>query len=315
MQKIFYHVYEGRSREDVLHIAPLESVCRSWRDVLLSMQHLYTDIYINTSLLVRKTFVERCIARSGSLPLTVHYENYDSRACDDVFSVCAAHSWRWRQLHFCSSYRPLECETIRGNLDTLETLSLHIHSLDRAVDSFQIAPRLRTVQLIGAAAYRHLAMPWSQLTSLSVEFCDTVTCFELLKLCPDLEYFAYSTLWHVAGPDLRHRSDRMHSLQLQVLHGDADILQHLTLPQLRTLVVDADVTTEWIEESLLDFVHRSRCPLKKLVLDVGDRVVDKRDLINVLDSLPDLVHLSARCCAMFDDDIRTLYPKTEISYR
>ncbi|KAJ7461003.1 hypothetical protein B0H11DRAFT_161216 [Mycena galericulata] len=207
-----YHMVEPRP-----HRTPLifGEICRKWRNVVLSLPHLWNSI----SLQCTNRKIERNIAlcsmwlkRSGSLPLSIRFRrealsgrevtsNFIRWRCQDLIRILLPYANRLRFLDLddlpLGSYDVLD-ELLPASVPKLEYLSIKhdrryesvarmfAHGLT-AWDRFRTAPKLTSLYFdnIDAAQCVHTSrenptFPWSQLTHIHVGGCTPTDCIQIL---------------------------------------------------------------------------------------------------------------------------------------
>ena len=175
LQKIF--ILAVRPHEVVRLASPklpwiLSHVCRGWRDVTLSVSSLWGQITLHSWSNDRpqSTFarVQALLERSRKALLFIYIEACFRRNEQDILQLLAHHSERWYMLAFkgiLSSLSPFN--QVRGRIPSLIFLELdamYTPTVPFFQDTFEIAPRLRTVCLRGGELYEP-ALPWSSITT------------------------------------------------------------------------------------------------------------------------------------------------------
>ncbi|KAJ7644543.1 hypothetical protein FB45DRAFT_1053279 [Roridomyces roridus] len=250
-------------------------VCRSWREVALSTCRLWTRLWrfnskSNQHLVDALTL---WLAQSGSLPFDLGASlppaPWDS--ADAFCRLLSQYSCRFRELHL-SAWGPKPSQIhLVGSFPRLEKLDMRIRSTHR--DLPPILP-LYAPNLLEAALDCHslepwkAALPWAQLTTLSLE-SDLYSCWEILLCTSNLEVLTMYA--EKRGSEAIPSSSsltlpRLHTVCLDPMDRGvtSDILPSLTLPAL-------DDLTFWpagylLVDAFTELLCRSRCNLRKLEL-------------------------------------------------
>ncbi|KAJ7146178.1 hypothetical protein C8R44DRAFT_9053 [Mycena epipterygia] len=171
------------------------------------------------------------LRRAGSAPLDVNITYYGriprsqpAAPMRDMFIELFERAPQWRDVELASSVQDLAqkwvASALAGKLDTLERLRLQVLDRDDGnglITVFSQAPNLREVSL-GYLPLGRIALPWAQLTSLTVAEVSVRACVQVLQLTP-----------------------RLTSFQLDGIMGELDNLALLApLPNLKSFLLDYD---------------------------------------------------------------------------
>ncbi|KAJ7716223.1 hypothetical protein DFH07DRAFT_704892, partial [Mycena maculata] len=244
--QIFLHYvhnpYIGRTGEGAHNPLLLAGVCRSWRDICLSLHSLWSSLRIypqdhsHSSLI---SLLGRWLPRAGSHLLDLELFRL-SASTSAILSSLSAYSPRWRSLHLTMqtpSSLP-EDRHIKGRIPHLSKLDLDVLEpyLGRPVTMFSHAPKLREVRLSAYSARPEwITLPWIQLTQL--EFgCSLSGCLRVLAQTPHLEVLmVFITLMdRDPPPPIPQTLAHLRTLRYPRAHHGM-LLDYLTLPALRTL--------------------------------------------------------------------------------
>ncbi|KAF9561855.1 hypothetical protein CPC08DRAFT_799569 [Agrocybe pediades] len=165
----------------------LSHVCRLWRDVAVSIPHLWQEIPvldISKAVWLNKRYLqcfEEVLRRGKDLPLIVMFQTYFNpirtrgNSGHPAVKILVKHSERWRCLDIkVSDPRSIMpyLRPIKGKLSSLEFLNLHFDlngqrsRTDNLPDCsiFEVAPNLRRVNLQDVSF--HIALPTDGLLDL-----------------------------------------------------------------------------------------------------------------------------------------------------
>ncbi|KAJ7019870.1 hypothetical protein C8F04DRAFT_325219 [Mycena alexandri] len=251
----------------------LTHVYRQWREIAIATPSLWRAITFSTYGYNRPGdghlhIVKMWLQRSGGYPLSLEIiEGFPGFASAAV-ELIIPHAIRWEYVKFHSL--PTDLHTIEGSLPLLRQLDLGPDcSIDDPLPALGM-PLLRTVAL--DCSYAELsewpiALPWAQLTSLTIINTIPERCAPLLQQTPnlihctlDLIQDAYDDLPHIILPFLK-------SL---VLTGEpaaptTAFLAVLEVPALRTLhLPHVSLGEEDPSKFLASFISNSGCTLQEL---------------------------------------------------
>ncbi|KAJ7769256.1 hypothetical protein B0H14DRAFT_353337 [Mycena olivaceomarginata] len=203
----------------------LAQIFREWRDIALETPALWRAISLSDFDIPFEHRVHLCnlwLNRSRCSPLSLELYGYHASYplhMTELVSALVSHRSRWERLIVHDfSLSPLL--TMYGPMPLLRTLELHRH----IEVSFLEVPLLRTVVLWGAAI-ENVALPWAQLTSLTLRDVSPQYC----------------------APILRQTSNLVHcALQFRE-SPDADELLDVNLPYLHSLTLDGTDSEEYLE--------------------------------------------------------------------
>ncbi|KAF9028341.1 hypothetical protein BDZ89DRAFT_1066152 [Hymenopellis radicata] len=293
----------------------LSHVCSLWRRIVLSTPSLWTHIAVCNSFQPRAShaypyaspaLLDAALSHSNDLPLNVYFKNdADPTKLSEEFLYDRLYlllgslmrvAERWQHCSFCLLPQPEEIdslEAVKGRLISLETLKIEFSAALRmselqTIDTFEVAPKLRCVELYAVDYYRFI-LPFAQLACIREHWCNAleddviddtlqapVTSFQLYLLdCTQLDelHLVHSFFFHRVPDDpVPLISHRLRSLII----SDPRLLDIVELPCLEALdiktlpYVDDEGLTEWPEcpnqmyAPIVPFLQHSRCPLKCL---------------------------------------------------
>ncbi|KAJ6515508.1 hypothetical protein C8R45DRAFT_1139916 [Mycena sanguinolenta] len=261
--------------------------CSAWRAIALSTSELWCTFELTLHTIAPgvtvpdpdalEAYIHRWLDRAPFSPLSLSLHREDA---DDPHAECIFPMPRLRHLIARSSSKLQHLELGLSQdelgelgLDMMEfpilqtTTFEYVYGPDpdpnNPVDTFDNAPRLSSVCLIGHAEFTYYSLPWLQLTT----FEGPISGMELFQIAQNLTdtTCAVDCLRQGAAALAPTHHARLQSLALVGNHEDPeDILGYLTLPALRCLriseVLDATYPT------LHSFLLRSSPPLVTLAL-------------------------------------------------
>jgi hypothetical protein len=246
----------------------LGQICRTWREIAFSTPRLWRAIELKfptTSPTMALDLLRTWLSRSKNCPLSISLQ---SRLLEvDFIQAIIPHSERWEYIEL-----KLPIESLRlsgGDFPLLYSLTLgpttyaeEVDSLD-AISPFSNAPRLNQVALCNTFGPSEIQLPWSQLTSISVEFLTSTECTEILQHSAALREFRCDHVEVAAGNILPVAPLRyLHSLKLGGSMGHQMLREALTTPALRHLTISDSLDDAVPNINAL--ILRSHCTLASL---------------------------------------------------
>ncbi|KAF7355642.1 F-box domain-containing protein [Mycena sanguinolenta] len=262
--------------------ATLIRVCRVWRTIALSTPELWCTFNLMLDTIAPgvivpdpnalEAYIHRWLGRAALRPLHLSFHREDA---DDPHAECIFPIPRLRDLIARCSSR-LEYLELGLSQDELGELGLdmmefpilqsatfeHVYGPDpdpdHPVNTFDNAPQLSSICLVGHAESSYYSLPWLQLTT----FEGPISGLELFQVALNLTdaTCAVDCLRH--GPTARSpiQHNRLQSLALVCNHENPeDILEYLILPALRCLRISEAQDTTY--PTLHSFLLRSSSPL------------------------------------------------------
>ena len=295
-------------------VAPLlvSSICSSWRELALATPKLWTTVGMilkadpdtdpsATTIQVVNTWLER----SQALPLKLYLAklSYDAPPMSNahptlsqsILSAFYLDSSRWQEVNlnlFVYGIQPL----LLPRLDTPLLRSFHLSGPWQGASQFPFSNSPRLTELSWPSSINvsmNPQIPWSQITYLKLSNgMSLFSVSQMIHLCSQLEEFwvGYSGLNNVANLPREPKVENGRLRRLELHFGDDinSLLHSLTLPALEEFICYN--TTDEISissipnssfESLCDFLTRSHCKLKTLML--GDRKFTTDELLTSLE--------------------------------
>ncbi|KAJ7757526.1 hypothetical protein B0H16DRAFT_666432 [Mycena metata] len=177
---------------------------------------------------------------------------------------------------------PKEVLAINGPMPLLRHLDLSLKVVmteDNALVVFEDAPLLRTV-LVGFAAAR-LALPWAQLTSLTLNEVSYADCVSILRLASNLvdcDLVGVSFHSAPAAPDVTLARLESLNLKVRTFRGANLLGGALILPALRRLTVGEWVTNAALVPPLAAFIAQAGCTRLEEVCIADTYLVSEQEL-------------------------------------
>ncbi|KAJ7356476.1 hypothetical protein DFH08DRAFT_1075667 [Mycena albidolilacea] len=244
----------------------LTQICRAWREIALETPALWRAIWMSPSMPFERQppLFDMWLSRSLCYPLSLDFSENDINRLHTtkVLSAAIVHCARWEHLNLELSTSLLR--TIEGPMPLLRSLNLQL--VDQDLVATQVAsretPLLRTVVLNHFSAGT-LALPWSQLTSLTLRWVYLQECVPILQQT--------SNLVHCRLEFDDNHFDTVHNITLPALEsltltGGSAIryLETFTVPALRDLQVPELLLEPNPIEILAAFISRSCSKLQNL---------------------------------------------------
>ncbi|KAJ7825138.1 hypothetical protein B0H14DRAFT_2821402 [Mycena olivaceomarginata] len=312
-------------RDDVLtpesifdpRVAPmlLGRVCPSFREAALQTPLLWDIVTFTTHDLVstgRLPGIQTILARSGNLPLTIHFSTPSTRSDQAVLKNGTAQFlqriWEFHPRFKHLSFFLSRADVQRDSLPAPTTLQL-LWSLDISIIGtsetspglpaflrvFGDAPLLRSLKLYNTSPVDTMShifhpdfFPWHQLTKLTSIISVTITTArDILRHCYRLEICELGNLETV---DILHQPplcilNQMGSLDLSAT-GDLPFIgffDSLAFPRLKSLTLNCFAVPG---DSLLELYGRSQSPIQRLAME--SLRLTAEEIIQLLRLMPSL---------------------------
>ncbi|KAJ7358098.1 hypothetical protein DFH08DRAFT_439134 [Mycena albidolilacea] len=250
----------------------LGHICQRWRAAVLENPLFWSSITLYEpparwmGQACPPLMIKTQLDRSGTAPLAVSFDARHDDIVGKSVDILIEQSFRWESLHLRASGTvvPRLCnrlQRVEGRvpmLRYLESIGFPEYLIQK---SFSTVPSLRAVVLgdddhyaLSVSPSTHF--PWSRITKFRGTYDRFQDCAAMFKAAPNLVE---------CGITLRtaHSSDGPHVVLPHLLRLDAvgTVLNYLTAPLLEELWVSDTAPT-----ALIDFVERSSCHLRKLVV-------------------------------------------------
>ncbi|KAJ7464695.1 hypothetical protein B0H11DRAFT_2050770 [Mycena galericulata] len=279
-------------------------VCRSWRDLAISLPVLWSTLHIPFGLshelrdgvvaemparLVPglRDAVTRWLERSGSRPLEISVKSFpDVQAASAQFlEHLMTWSPRWRSIELTGNSSLVEFLAVPRTPDQfpiLERIMLHsIHPQNIAMLNLIQVPTLRDVSLkFEVNRPVQLPLPWAQLTSLDLDCAmpwheavaglSVSVAIEILQRCPRLANCTLHVL-HFTGDSLDPKPPAtlnfLQSFTLFQNQNSTHLLDHLVMPNIRAFKLCRHESARGVDESLsLNSLAQNPASLQNLTL-------------------------------------------------
>ncbi|KAK6977961.1 F-box domain-containing protein [Favolaschia claudopus] len=242
----------------------LTHICRKWREIALATPQLWRTIVIDDGLHwsweVQAEIAETWMSRSKSLPLSVHVTNFG----DSSPTLCSLISQTARWEHITLMLQDVDSQMLSNAMPLLRQLYLHADGAINIVVCGDM-PLLRTVHL-GLFAIGNVALPWAQLTSLSLEYAYMDELGPILPQTPNLVYLSLEIDRNgdgVAIPEIRLLC--LQSCDLDSREPCPEFLNILIAPALRSLRLTERFLGDDDPINVLQaFISKSKCKLDSL---------------------------------------------------
>jgi hypothetical protein len=264
----------------------LSSVCSDWRRTVVGTPQLWSSIkidlpsnsktfYMTSSTFFRlAAFIDTWLVRSGQLPLNISifsgHETPDLMTLEKFrifFKVLDRYSCRWHILNI--SYTPSILSCLQPErLPFLEQLNIYfpIGMLNTAL-TFPPSPCLKTV---GIHAFilpplSDIGIQWDNVTRLLAASLTIHSCFDFLRLIPQLVYCKFHNISvdpRINLPESPILSSLTHLSLSFYQMSPGPFLDKVVLPSLKTLVLFSVTSMD----PLMAFFERSACSLRTLSL-------------------------------------------------
>ncbi|KAJ7162321.1 hypothetical protein C8R46DRAFT_1194020 [Mycena filopes] len=186
----------------------LGHICRLWRQIALATPELWRTIDLRVHhptpriLTARQALARTFLSRAGSSPLVISLYG-DSDSCRTILELMAPYSRTWASISLDSSkLKEMEVlHSVHHQLPALTSLKLVLGAVvpgDGAFENmFSDAPLLRNVHLSSFGS-QPSALPWSQLTSLTLDSCTGHHFVEILGWTPRLVHLIVRRIYNRA---------------------------------------------------------------------------------------------------------------------
>ncbi|KAJ7722226.1 hypothetical protein DFH07DRAFT_293405 [Mycena maculata] len=306
-------------------VAPmlLGRVCPSFRQAALQTPLLWDNVTFTTYDLVstgRLPGIQTILARSGNLPLTIHFSTLSTGSEQAVLKNGTAQFlqrvWefhpRFEHLTFFIPCTDVQLDSLPAptTLPLLRSLDIEINEISETSPSlpallrvFEDAPLLRSLTLYDGSsldATSHIFhpdfFPWHQLTKLTSHISlTTTTARDILRHCHGLETCELGNLEpvHILHQPPLCILNQMRSLKLSATNDLPFIgfFDSLAFPRLESLTLDNFTVPG---HSLLELHGRSQSQIERLALDSLRLTAD--EIIQLLRLTPSLQMFSFDRC-------------------
>ncbi|KAJ7661939.1 hypothetical protein DFH06DRAFT_362664 [Mycena polygramma] len=163
----------------------LAHICHEWRELALASPDLWSNMQLSSDMCSFKGLVhilDIWLDRSRDRLLSITIKHHGASFSPEIISTLAAHRSRWEELRLI---RPASefFSTLDGPLPLLRLIEVELS--DSKGFSLPVMPRLHTASL-NCVAGLYLTLPWTQLTSLSLEYVSPEECVTILRRASNL---------------------------------------------------------------------------------------------------------------------------------
>ncbi|KAJ6451666.1 hypothetical protein C8R47DRAFT_1169932 [Mycena vitilis] len=292
----------------------LSQVCSLWHIVAIGTPHLWSTIFVDTSLWGESpksadrclSLIRRSLTRSRERPLVLRINCSANIYSPSVLQIFSSHARRWQDVHLTIPREfTTHLKSARGKLPLLDSLAFGTDF--RGVNIFKVAPALRKVTFFGRAEGIE-KLPWPQLrefhyaggkgtgspAALSVaQFLGLGSAF---TLDATLEDFNTAVRWPAIVSNIETLTLLLRASQSNANHCLGQVFKAMTLPRLRRLSFQSGkeyTPLIWHQHRFLDFSRRSSLHEHLISLNLNATITDG-ELLECLSGLPLLEELTIR---------------------
>ncbi|KAF7335399.1 F-box domain-containing protein [Mycena venus] len=257
----------------------LTQICRRWREIALATPALWRAVSLSRgSYSLRRDVKQICLARSGSLPISIHMDEYaDGNIGGGRALLRAAILHRARFEYLELRLLGSSLQTFEGGMPLLRHLDLELDYRLHKVLVIDDAPLLHSA-VLNAVAIGSIVLPWTQLIRLTLRITTVDYCVPVLQKATNLvhcELELFNRNSNTPLPDIT-------LLNLESLCCNAwndsrpmtDTLGMFIVPALRRLRVTEHFLQPIPIDALKSFISKSGCKLQEVCIK-GKRSVGK----------------------------------------
>ncbi|KAJ7187762.1 hypothetical protein C8R46DRAFT_1183515 [Mycena filopes] len=252
----------------------LTQICRAWREISLGTPSLWRAIDLSPKVdrspaRIAQEF-DTWVRRSGLCPMAVKFNFLPGAELSSEGLLTSIAAQRARLEHLVLLLEDTESlHPFSGPMPRLRHLDLKLDDYYRPDSAILVfpesdAPLLRTVLLDFNPVL--VALPWTQLTSLTLRYVFPSGCSPVLEQTPNLIFCHLNLIFDDhPGPNpitLRHLT----SLKLEALDPIPHFLHALTVPSLRGLDLPEHFLGPNPLQTLASFMSKSNCSLQELIM-------------------------------------------------
>ncbi|KAJ7653686.1 hypothetical protein DFH06DRAFT_524628 [Mycena polygramma] len=257
----------------------LAHICHEWRELASATPDLWSSMQLSSDMCSSKGLIhilDIWLERSRDRPLSIAIKHYGASISPGILSALAVHRSRWEELRLTRP-GPEFFSTLDGPLPLLRLLEVDLS--DSKGFSLPAMPRLHTASL-NCVAGLYLSLPWTQLTSLSLEYVSPEECVTILRRASNL------VVCELALSVWRNIDANMPDIVLPNLESllfcdfkssekpHTGYLNTFVVAGLRTLCIPHRFLGTNPVDSLASFIRKSGCDLQEVHVEgigIGDR--------------------------------------------
>ncbi|KAJ7164509.1 hypothetical protein C8R46DRAFT_1099744 [Mycena filopes] len=257
----------------------LTQICHVWREIAVGMPTLWRAIDLSSdfpSISYQAYILGIWLQRSGALPLSMRIGNWNiGLTVAELIPTVLLHRTHWEYLEI--NLLRSELVAIEGPMPLLRQLNLTVQDCRDDSDVSPVAlldvPLLRSVTLDDNTT-RHVALPWAQITSLTLHRVYAEECSPLLvQTCNLVHCRLYLVDYDPSVPLPRVSLPYLQTLTMMAQGTDPVVgyLDTFVVPALLTLQVPESFLGPNPIERLSSFIATSGCKLQDVVI-TGDEI-------------------------------------------
>ncbi|KAF8150380.1 hypothetical protein K438DRAFT_2027209 [Mycena galopus ATCC 62051] len=247
----------------------LTQICRHWRQIAVATPELWRAISFDkdhvVSLEEQLDLYHIWLARSRSYPLSIKFGGFRDEDAEEVLKAIAPHRARWEYLDV--ELAASDTHAVGGPMPLLRHLGLTVYDELEDVVTFSLVPLLRSIDL-RAGTPSKFALPWAQLTSLTLQWASRDEYVEILQQTCNL---VHCELDIVFNRNLDINLPPEHGIELPRLESltfsEANVpdssryLDDFLVPALRSLRLSESYLRPKPIDRLSSFIANSGCKL------------------------------------------------------
>ncbi|KAJ7659330.1 hypothetical protein DFH06DRAFT_1406506 [Mycena polygramma] len=275
-------------RGGILSPVLLTHICRHWREIALTTPILWRALSVTSTRPLPKSEIWLDRSRYHPLSIAIHHLLHP---VSEFLSAVIPYRARWEHLRL--SIPASNLSVIKGPMPLLCHLDL---SLDGPINysgtpafTLEESPRLRTVILRGQFATSAVALPWEQLTSLTLLHVTRSQYWAILRQTSNLRQCRLTFHMKSGGPITKNEIalPYLTSLSLQTAEKSRCI-DFFIVPALRSLRIPESLFLPLPGiDGLRSFIAKAGCSLRKLHI-TGARLENRNLYREAFPSIPKL---------------------------
>ncbi|KZP14339.1 hypothetical protein FIBSPDRAFT_114027 [Athelia psychrophila] len=274
----------------------LTQICRAWRSFASSTPQLWSSISVeargSAPSEMQSRVIKNWLSRSGTLPLSIKVDAIGPLG-PKLVNTLVLFGPRVHSLDIMAKHDERQ-KIFDASMPTLSRIEFRCSGVLRLFQLSGPPPNLRRLLLPGMDNLMATPFPWAELTALDVtRTIQYNECFLIFHRCHSLSRLA---LPHIDGAHDGATRQRVTLRHLLFLHlcpdsGVGNLLDNLTLPNLKELNIAERNSTGRSNEVLLSFLTRSACPIDTLTISSSVPAHKLREIVQWVRTLRS-VHLA-----------------------